>query len=98
MGIDYIQDNLTQDISLEAIANELGISRYYFCRLFKKSTGVSPHQYVIQCRIDRAKKLLSQKHKNIADVALQVGFTNQSHFSKHFKRIVGITPKKFSLS
>lgn len=93
-AVAYIQDHLAEDISLEAIATEIGMSRYYFCRLFKQSTGVSPHQYVIQCRIDRAKELLLQGQKSIADVALQVGFTSQSHFTKHFKRIVGVTPKQ----
>lgn len=95
-AVDYIQGNLAEDISLEAIATELNMSRYYFCRLFKKSTGISPYQYLIKSRIERAKKLLLQKHKSIADIALQVGFTNQSHFTKHFKRLVGVTPKKFS--
>ncbi|MDJ0596591.1 MAG: helix-turn-helix transcriptional regulator [Pleurocapsa sp. MO_226.B13] len=54
---------------------------------------MSPHQYLIKSRIERAKELLSQKHKSIADVALQVGFTNQSNFTRHFKRLVGVTPK-----
>lgn len=95
-AIDYIQAHLAEDISLEAIATELGMSRYYFCRLFKQSTGISPHQYVIKCRIDRAKDLLLQGHKSIADVAFQVGFSSQSHFTKHFKRLVGVTPKQIS--
>jgi len=95
-AIDYIQTHLAEDISLEAIATELGMSRYYFCRLFKQSMGVSPHQYVIRCRIDLAKELLLQGQRSIADVALQVGFTSQSHFTKHFKRLVGVTPKQLS--
>ncbi len=95
-AINYIQAHLAEDISLEAIAAELDMSRYYFCRLFKQSTGISPYQYVIQCRIDRAKALLLQGQQSIADVALQVGFTSQSHFTKHFKRLVGATPKQIS--
>ncbi|BAY81725.1 putative transcriptional regulator [Calothrix parasitica NIES-267] len=78
------------------MANELGISRYHFCRLFQKSMGISPYQYLIKCRIERAKELLLQPHTSIADVALKVGFSNQSHFSKYFKRVVGMTPKEFS--
>lgn len=95
-AIDYIQDNLAEDISLQAIATEVNMSRYYFCRLFKKSTGISPYQYLIKSRIERAKELLSQNHKSIADIALQVGFSNQSQFTKYFKRFVGVTPQKFS--
>jgi AraC family transcriptional regulator len=95
-AIDYIQAHLAEDISLEAIATELGMSRYYFCRLFKQSTGISPHQYVIKCRIDRAKELLLQGHNSIIDVAFQVGFSSQSHFTKHFKRLVGVTPKQIA--
>ncbi len=92
-AIDYIQDNLTQDISLDAIANYLGISRYHFCRLFKQSTGLSPHQYVIQQRVERAKQLLLQGEMTIADIAQDCGFAHQSHLYRHFKRLTGVTPK-----
>ena len=95
-AIDYIQAHSAEDLSLDAMATEIGISRFYFCRLFKKSTGITPYQYLIKCRIDRAKLLLKSQELSIADVALQVGFSNQSHFTKHFKRLVGVTPKKFS--
>jgi AraC family transcriptional regulator len=94
-AINYIQAHLTEDISLEDISTELDMSRYYFCRLFKQSTGFSPYQYVIKCRIERSKELLLQGQNSIADVAFQVGFISQSHFSKHFKRMVGVTPKRF---
>lgn len=92
-AIDYIQAHLTQDVSVEAIADYLGISRYYFCRLFKQSTGFSPHQYVIRCRVERAKQLLLQRKKSIADIAIACGFTHQSHLTRHFKRLLGVTPK-----
>jgi AraC family transcriptional regulator len=94
--IDYIQAHLTEDISLDDIAAQVGMSRYYFCQLFKRSTGMSPYQYVIKCRIDRAKELLLFRQDcSIADVAFQVGFASQSQFTKHFKKWVGTTPKKF---
>jgi AraC family transcriptional regulator len=93
--VDYIQDNLAQAISLDAIANYLGISRYYFCRLFKQSTGLSLHQYVIQQRVERAKQLLLQGKMSIVDIALVCGFSHQSHLHRHFKRITGVTPKNF---
>ncbi|MDM9381218.1 AraC family transcriptional regulator [Chlorogloeopsis sp. ULAP01] len=92
-AVDYIQDHLTQQISLDAIANYLGISRYHFCRLFKQSTGLSPHQYVIQQRVERAKQLLLQGEMSIAYVAQACGFSHQSHLNHHFKRLTGVTPK-----
>jgi AraC family transcriptional regulator len=95
-SIDYIQAHLAEDISLDDIAAQVGMSRYYFCQLFKRSTGMSPYQYVIKCRIDRAKELLLFRQDcSIADVAFQVGFASQSQFTKHFKKWVGTTPKKF---
>lgn len=92
-AVDYIQAHLKQEISLNAIAHHLGISRYYFCRLFKQSTGLSPHQYVIQQRVERAKQLLLQGEMSIADVAQACGFSHQSHLTRHFKRLTGVTPK-----
>jgi AraC family transcriptional regulator len=95
-AIDYIQAHLSEDISLDDLAIITGMSRYYFCHLFKRSTGMSPYQYVIKCRIDRAKELLLFRQDcSIADVAFQVGFASQSQFTKHFKKWVGTTPKKF---
>jgi AraC family transcriptional regulator len=94
-AIDYIQTHLAEDISLETIATEVGMSRYYFCRLFKQSTGISPYQYLLECRIERAKVLLLQGQQSIIDIAIQAGFTNQSQFGKHFKRFTGVTPKQF---
>ncbi|MES1023806.1 AraC family transcriptional regulator [Gloeocapsa sp. BRSZ] len=93
-AIDYIQTHLAEDISLKAIASELGISQYHFARLFKQSTGYSPYQYLIRCRIERAQELLKQTQQ-IANVALQVGFASQSQFGRHFKRLTGVTPKQF---
>ncbi|MBE9107174.1 helix-turn-helix transcriptional regulator, partial [Nostoc cf. edaphicum LEGE 07299] len=94
-AIDYIQAHLAEDVSLEAIATELGMSQYYFARLFKQSIGYSPYQYLIKCRIECAQKLMIQGQQNIANVAMQVGFASQSQFGRHFKRITGVTPKQF---
>lgn len=94
-AIDYIQAHLAADVSLEAIATELGMSQYYFARLFKQSTGYSPYQYLIKCRIKRAQELLLQGQQSMANIALQVGFASQSQFGRHFKRLTGVTPKQF---
>lgn len=90
---DYINDRLEQDLSLSELAALVQMSPFYFARLFKESTGLAPHQFVIRCRVERAKELLMQGHLAIADVATEVGFANQSHLTRHFKRIVGVTPK-----
>ena len=71
------------------------MSPHYFSQLFKESTGITPHQYVIRCRIDRAKDLLKQGKLSIAEIAKEVGFVDQSHLHRHFKRLVGVTPKLF---
>lgn len=93
--IDYIQTHLDQDLSLKELAAIAQMSAHYFAQLFKQSTGVTPHQYVIHCRIERAKELLRHQKLAIAEVAKIVGFVDQSHFHRHFKRLVGVTPKAF---
>jgi AraC family transcriptional regulator len=94
-AIDYINDNVDQDIKLANIAEVVGMSQYYFCHLFKQSMGIAPYQYVIQQRVERAKQLLQQTEVTISDIALECGFANQSHFTKHFRKFTGITPKAY---
>jgi AraC family transcriptional regulator len=93
--IDYIDAHLDQDLSLRELAAIAQISSHYFSQLFKQSTGLTPHQYVIHCRIARVKELLPKTKQLIADVARSVGFVDQSHLHRYFKRIVGVTPKTF---
>ena len=96
-AIDYIQSHLEQDIKLADLAELLGMSQYYFCRLFRQSMGVSPYKYVIRQRVERAKTLLQQPQRmTIADIALECGFSNQSHLCKHFRNLTGTTPKAYS--
>jgi AraC family transcriptional regulator len=90
--IDYINSRMADNLSLAELAGIVGISQYYFSRLFKQSMNLTPHQYIIQRRVERAKQLLRRGDRNIADVAHAVGFSDQSHLTYHFKRILGITP------
>jgi AraC family transcriptional regulator len=90
---DYIHEYLNHDLTLTEMASIVQMSPFHFARLFKQSTGLAPHQFVIRCRVERAKELLMQGERAIADIAVEVGFANQSHLTRHFKRIVGITPK-----
>ncbi len=93
--LEYINANLDCDIKLVDLAELVGMSQYYFCHLFKQSMGIAPYQYVIQQRVERAKQLLKCRDVTISDVALVCGFANQSHFSKHFRKITGMTPKAY---
>jgi AraC family transcriptional regulator len=94
-AIDYIGDNLDKDLRLADIADATHMSPYYFSRLFKESTGLSPHRYVIERRVQRAKELLRGTALPIAKIALLCGFAHQSHLNRHFKRLLGVTPKAF---
>jgi AraC family transcriptional regulator len=94
--IDYIRDRLDQNLSLAEIAATINISPTYFASLFKRATGNSPHQYVIQQRVERAKVLLLTTDLAITSIAFQVGFSSQSHLTQHFKRLTGSTPKQIS--
>lgn len=93
-AIDYIHTYLNRDLSLAELASVVNISPTYFASLFKRAMGISPHQYVIQQRVERAKVMLSKTDLAIADIALQVGFSSQSHLTQQFKRFTGMTPKQ----
>lgn len=90
---DYINDHLEETLSLDAIANIVNLSPSHFLRLFKKSTGLAPHQYVILKRIEKAKILLCQTKMSIAEIACQTGFADQSHLTRLMRRHTGLTPK-----
>ncbi len=94
-ALDYINTYLGEDLSLEAIASTVGMSQYYFARLFKQSMGIAPYQYVIQQRVERAKQLLQQRQLSIAEIALRCGFASQSHLNKHFRQLTGMTPRAY---
>ncbi|WP_339229496.1 AraC family transcriptional regulator [Oceanobacillus sp. FSL K6-2867] len=91
---DYIHECYDENITLSVLAGLTGLSEYQFARTFTKQCGISPHVYLSQIRIENAKRLL-EKGKNIADVAIDVGFADQSHFSRRFKKSLGITPGQF---
>jgi AraC-like DNA-binding protein len=91
---EYIQEHYAENISLSELATLTGFSQFYFVRAFQKHVGVPPHTYLILARIQKAKELL-RKNYPLSSVAIGLGFTDQSHFTRHFKRVVGVTPKQF---
>jgi AraC family transcriptional regulator len=96
-AIEFIQANLDkeQTIALAAVAEEVQMSYFHFSRAFKQSMGVSPNVYMIEQRVERAKKLLSGSDLPIAEIALRAGFASQSHFTTTFRRLAWTTPKAF---
>lgn len=94
--IDYIMANLDAKPTVEQMADLAQLSPYHFMRQFKAATGLSPHQFLISRRVQLAQHLLRKKRFiSLADVAIRSGFSDQSQFSFHFKRIVGLTPGQF---
>ena len=93
--IAYINDNLEKELRLADLAAVVNMSPHYFCKQFKQSTGVAPHQYIIERRIERAKLLLAKRNLNIADIVQQVGFKSQSHFTRVFHQKTSVTPKRY---
>ena len=89
---EFVNDNLATDLGLSEMAGVANLSRYHFSRQFKRSTGLSPHQYVIQRRVKRARELLSNTDLPVGDVASAVGFTHQSHLAQHVRRHFGVAP------
>jgi transcriptional regulator GlxA family with amidase domain len=93
--IEYIHENASGNISLAAMAKVAEVTPHHLASLFTKSTGLSPHQYVLRVRIDRAKIHLKDDSLSVAQVSRLVGFRTQEHFTKVFRRVAGVTPSKF---
>jgi len=96
MAIEYIHTNLEQqNLTIEQIAKEIGISPFYFARSFKKEFGLPPHQYIISLRVEKAKKLLLSGTPG-AYASLESGFSDQSHMIKNLRYYLGFTPKELN--
>ena len=94
-AIAYIHEHLNQNLTLAELASVVYLSPHYFAHLFKQSTGRSPHQYVTHCRMEQAKRLLRQQELTIVEICQQVGFQNQSHFTRVFRQYTQTTPKVY---
>ena len=94
-AIAYIQDHLDSSLSLLEIAHTVGLSAYYFSHAFKATTGLPPHQYILQCRLQRAQQLLKHSGLSIAEIAYTVGFGSQSHMTTVFRKTLQTTPAAY---
>jgi transcriptional regulator GlxA family with amidase domain len=92
---EYVLAHLGEDISNRVLAQLAGFSAFYFARAFKQSAGLSPHRFVLQCRVERVKHLLVETDLPVAQIAIEAGFADQSHCSRYFRNFVGIPPNRF---
>jgi AraC family transcriptional regulator len=93
--LDHIGDSLADDLSLSQLAAVADMSPHYFAELFSKSTGHSPHRYVLLQRIERAKQSLCDPGRSVIEAGLDAGFQNPSHFARVFRKFVGTSPSRF---
>jgi len=94
-AVSYINEHLDQNLTLAEIAAAVRMSPNYFASLFKQSTGLTPHQYVMKCRIEKAKQLLHHQQLTLVEICQEVGFTSQSHFTRVFRKHAKTTPKAY---
>lgn len=92
---DFIGDNYSRDLKLTELAGVAGMSSFHFAREFKRTTGTTPHQYLIKFRVERAKAMLAQNELPLIEVGLRSGFSHQSHFTRLFRRLTGTTPQLY---
>ena len=95
---EFISDNYNRDLKLAELAQVAGMSSFHFAREFKRTTGTTPHQYLIKLRIERAKSLLATRDLPLIEVGLRTGFCHQSHFTRLFRRVTGLTPNAYRLA
>lgn len=97
-ALEYLQDTCTEEFDLNRVAEAANLSKYHLDRVFKRATGLRPHTYVAMLRVDRAKIALAQTPKSIAEIALELGFADQSHFSNVFKQLSGFSPRAYRMA
>jgi AraC family transcriptional regulator len=95
---EFIEENLHRNLSLEDLSRQVGYGRGHFLRTFRAAAGTSPHQYLLDRRVERAKAMLKKTRTPLVEIATACGFSSQSHFSTEFRRRVGISPGHFRRS
>jgi len=92
---DYVRAHLTEDISIEKLAELAELSSFHFCRVFKQATGMTPLQFVTRERMLKAQRLIRETSRSLIEIALEVGYTSPSYFAQVFRRTVGMAPNEF---
>ncbi len=96
-AVELMRERITETLTLEELADAAGLSPFHFARQFKVATGHPPHDYLIRLRVDRAQELMRRERGwTMAAVAQDAGFADQSHMARHFKRVLGVTPREFA--
>jgi AraC family transcriptional regulator len=94
-AVSYVEQHLGENIKLQDVASAASVSRFHFCRQFRVTTGQSPMGYIIKKRIELAQSMLSAGEMEICDIALRLGFSDQSHFTRTFHRLTGYPPRRY---
>jgi AraC-like DNA-binding protein len=99
-ALQFIQQNYAHELTLSNIAAAVSLSPFHLTRLFKRTLGISLYQHVLQVRVNSARSLLAAgtSGRSLAEIAAAVGFADQSHLTRHFKRITGVTPRQFRMT
>jgi AraC-like DNA-binding protein len=92
---DYVETHLEENIGLDRLAMTAGLSLHHFARAFKQSEGTTPHGFVLERRLAKARELLTHNNLSLSEIALAVGFADQSHFTRRFRELVGVSPGLF---
>ena len=91
----WLEAHAAEAIDLDRIAAQAGLSPFHFLRLFARVLGVTPHQYLVRCRLREAARLLAERERRITDIAYDVGFADLSNFVRSFRRAAGVSPRDF---
>jgi AraC family transcriptional regulator len=92
---EHIDSHLDQNITIESMAATAELSLYHFARTFKQSEGMTPHAFVLERRIAKARKLLTETDLPLSEIAFTLGFADQSHLARRFRQMVGMSPGQF---
>ena len=93
--IDYANSYINQNIGLTELAKQINTSPFHFIRLFKQTTGISPHHYILQLKIERVKQLINKNKRSLTEIAYELGFPDQAPFSNAIKKIIGVAPRQY---
>lgn len=96
--MEYIHTHFSEQITLDLLCDIAHYSKSYIIRFFKKHTGQTPAEYIISYRVERAKEMLLENHRNVLDISFECGFSSVSYFIKIFKKYTGTTPHKYLLN